>query len=203
MTLKVIGAGLGRTGTTSLMVALEHLLSGPCYHMAKIHDKPSDVAHFTRTAQGHLSNWDPNWQLFFKPYSAVTDWPAAAFYQSIMDAFPDAMVLLSYRPSEDWYRSCRSTIFPSIENASGEWGEMIQAVIHNTFTDDLNNKEACIAAYEGHNQRVRDAVPKDRLIEWCPGDGWTPITDALRMQLPDRPFPKTNTKEEFVKRFLK
>ena len=33
MTLKVVGAGLGRTGTHSLMVALEKLLDAPCYHM--------------------------------------------------------------------------------------------------------------------------------------------------------------------------
>lgn len=33
MALKVIGAGLGRTGTLSLKLALEHIGIGPCYHM--------------------------------------------------------------------------------------------------------------------------------------------------------------------------
>ena len=36
MGLKVIGAGLGRTGTASLKVALEQLGFGPCYHMGEV-----------------------------------------------------------------------------------------------------------------------------------------------------------------------
>lgn len=198
MTLQVIGAGLGRTGTTSLMLALEHLLAKPCYHMAKINDKPSDIAAFTQAANGKM----PDWAMFFKNFSAVTDWPAVAFYQSIVDTFPEALVLLSFRSSEDWYQSCRSTIFPSIENATGEWGEMIQAVIKNTFANDLADKDECIAAYERHNQEVRNVVPKDRLIEWSPGDGWQPITNALGVDCPEKPFPRANTKEDFIKRFL-
>jgi hypothetical protein len=33
----VIGAGLGRTGTASLQLALQTSLSGPCYHMVEVH----------------------------------------------------------------------------------------------------------------------------------------------------------------------
>jgi len=36
MALKVIGAGLGRTGTLSLKLALEHIGFGPCYHMSEM-----------------------------------------------------------------------------------------------------------------------------------------------------------------------
>src|SRR5689334_16327222 len=36
MTLKVIGAGFGRTGTMSLKLALEQLGFGPCYHMIEV-----------------------------------------------------------------------------------------------------------------------------------------------------------------------
>ena len=38
--LKVIGAGFGRTGTTSLAKALEILGVGPCYHLNEIIDRP-------------------------------------------------------------------------------------------------------------------------------------------------------------------
>ena len=40
MTLKVIGAGLGRTGTTSLKQALTHLLGGPCFHFLEYGVRP-------------------------------------------------------------------------------------------------------------------------------------------------------------------
>ena len=40
--LKVIGAGFGRTGTTSLQKALEILGVGPCYHLNEIIDGPDE-----------------------------------------------------------------------------------------------------------------------------------------------------------------
>ena len=36
MTLKVVGAGVGRTGSNSLKIALEQLLAAPCHHMFEI-----------------------------------------------------------------------------------------------------------------------------------------------------------------------
>ena len=36
MSLKVIGAGFGRTGTHSLKIALEMLGFAPCYHMVEV-----------------------------------------------------------------------------------------------------------------------------------------------------------------------
>ncbi len=38
--LRVIGAGLGRTGTNSLKLALERLLDAPCYHMIEVNRHP-------------------------------------------------------------------------------------------------------------------------------------------------------------------
>ncbi len=40
MTLRIIGAGFGRTGTNSLKLALEHLGFGPCHHMFEVRDNP-------------------------------------------------------------------------------------------------------------------------------------------------------------------
>jgi hypothetical protein len=41
MALRVIGAGLARTGTTSLKLALERLLGGPCYHISDLFTHPA------------------------------------------------------------------------------------------------------------------------------------------------------------------
>ena len=54
-----------------------------------------------------------------------------------------------------------------------------------------------IAAYERHNDEVRAGVPPERLLEWCPGDGWEPICERLGLPVPDEPFPKTNSTEDF------
>ena len=44
MSLKVIGAGFGRTGTLSLKMALEMPGFGPCHHMMEVVDKPEQIA---------------------------------------------------------------------------------------------------------------------------------------------------------------
>ena len=50
MTLKVIGAGYGRTGTLSLKHALEQLGFDKCYHMMEVNQNPS---HFQMWADAH------------------------------------------------------------------------------------------------------------------------------------------------------
>ena len=77
---------------------------------------------------------------------------------------------------------------------------MIDAMMANRFISDLNNREACIAAFERHNARVRETVPAHRLLEWRATDGWGPLCAALGVPVPDEPFPVTNTKEEFAAR---
>ena len=43
MTLRIIGAGFGRTGTNSLKLALEQLGVGPCHHMFEVRDNPAQL----------------------------------------------------------------------------------------------------------------------------------------------------------------
>lgn len=196
MSLKIIGAGLGRTGTTSLKLALEQLLDGACYHMVTISSYPEHIALWHGAAKGEKTNW----KQLFNEFSSMTDWPAAAFYKELMQVYPDAKVLLSHRDPERWYVSCQNTIFPKVSSAEGEWGEMIRAVIFNKFFDDINNKEKCIEAYKAHLEEVRSFVPKERLIEWQTGDGWGPICKGLNIPEPEHAFPHVNTTRDFQSR---
>ena len=43
MTIRVIGAGYGRTGTMSLKVALERLGFDKCYHMFEVMGHPEHI----------------------------------------------------------------------------------------------------------------------------------------------------------------
>ena len=54
MPLKVVGAGLGRTGTHSLKVALEQLLGEPCYHMIEVFGKPEHVGMWHQAVHGDM-----------------------------------------------------------------------------------------------------------------------------------------------------
>ena len=68
------------------------------------------------------------------------------------------------------------------------------------FTPDVHDRAASIAAYERHNAEVRARVPKHRLVEYQPGDGWEPLCKALGVPVPSDPYPHTNTREEWKAR---
>jgi Sulfotransferase domain len=197
MTLRVVGAGLGRTGTHSLKVALEQLLGGPCYHMTEVFGRPADVGRWQAAFDGRPGPWDD----IFDGYLATVDWPAAPFWEPISAAHPDAVILLSTRSSADaWYKSASETIFEIIERPAPPemeaWGRMATAMLLQ-FCPDVTDPAAAKAAYERHNANVRANAPAQRLVEWHPGDGWEPICAALDVAVPDVPFPHVNTTDEF------
>lgn len=196
MSLRVVGAGLGRTGTLSLKAALERLLGAPCYHMAEVFPRPEHVDVWTAAFKGQ----PPDWKKFFTGYAAEVDWPACAFWFELAEAFPRAIILLSTRDSsETWWNSANETIFRGMGMAPpSPWKTMVTAMFSN-FADP-SNKRAAIAAYEKHNADVRARAPKSRLVEYQPGDGWEPLCKALGVPVPNEPFPHTNTREEFIER---
>jgi hypothetical protein len=195
--LRVVGAGVGRTGTLSLKVALERLLGAPCYHMAEVFGKPEHISLWLGATRGKL----PDWHALMRGYAAAVDWPAAAFWPELADAFPEALVLLSVRDADSWWRSANGTIFPATERApSDAWRKMIDGMFASRFTSAIRDREASIAAYERHNAQVRARVSAHRLLEWRAGDGWAPLCERLGLPVPAEPFPHTNTTAEFLAR---
>lgn len=197
MALKVVGAGLGRTGTNSLKLALEQLLGGPCYHMLELFPRPQHIPIWHRAVKGEAVNWDE----VFEGFTAAVDWPTAAAWSDIHAAYPGSVVLLSERDSaEQWWGSFSQTILqvantpPPAER--DPWFEMTQEMLRR-FSPAGLEKDAAMAAYEAHNRRVRDTVPADQLIVWRPADGWGPICAGLGLPEPSEPFPHVNTTEDF------
>src|SRR5262245_58265440 len=110
MTLRVVGAGLPRTGTRSLKDAFEALLSGPCLHMSTIPGHPFDLGV---EWQGALAGAAPDWSQLLAGYVAAVDWPASLFWRDLCSAYPDALVVLSVRDTaEVWWQSAEATILP-------------------------------------------------------------------------------------------
>ena len=203
MTLKVVGAGVGRTGSNSLKIALEQLLGAPCHHMFEIRDDLTQPAGWTAAIEGRTVDWT----LLLAGYAAQVDWPGASFWPELCLANPDALVLLSVRDPEAWYRSASSTIFPAItdQHAPPEvklWLDSVRTLLRDRFCDRFDDPTAMIDAYEAHNAAVRSAIPSERLLEWTATDGWEPICKRLGVPVPSEPFPVTNTTEEFRAMFL-
>jgi hypothetical protein len=196
MSLEVVGAGVGRTGTHSLKLALEQLLGGPCHHMSEMFDEPAQIAGWTDAIEGRPVDWSQ----LLERFRAIVDWPGASFWREVLAANPDALVMLSVRDAEAWYRSASNTIFLAFDRLPPEvapWMNTVRKMLHDRFSDDLANPAAMIEAYERHNDAVRREVPAAQLLEWTPSDGWEPICDRLGVPVPSEPFPVTNTTDEF------
>lgn len=49
-----------------------------------------------------------------------------------------------------------------------------------------------------HYDTIRDACPKERLLEYEVSQGWEPLCKFLDLPIPDQPFPNINDADEFV-----
>ena len=194
MALRIVGAGLGRTGTHSLKLALERLLGAPCYHMADIVTKHREHIDVWRRAGARDL---PDWDELFDGYAAAVDMPVAFFWRELMSEYPDAPILLSLRNSESWWESAHATIMRPGRERTPEFAAMMTALYEDRFTTDVEGKASAIAAYEAHNAAVMAEVPGERLIVWRTGDGWGPLCRALDLPVPAEPFPHSNTTAEF------
>jgi hypothetical protein len=67
--VKVVGAGFGRTGTTSLKAALEDLGFGRCYHMVEVFEHPEHAGSWEATWRGEPVDWDG----FLETYETAVD----------------------------------------------------------------------------------------------------------------------------------
>lgn len=195
MALDIIGAGFGRTGTSSMKMALEMLGFGPCYHM--IECLPRGPAHYRLwedAVAGH-----PDWESIFDGYRSAVDFPAATSYAALADYYPDAKVILTVRDPESWFRSTQDTI---LAPAWIEWlrnseaGPFTQGTINDYFDDRVHDREHLLKRFDEHVAAVRERIPADRLLVFEVAEGWKPLCEFLDVPVPAEDFPRVNDTAE-------
>jgi hypothetical protein len=202
MTLSIIGAGLGRTGTLSLKLALEQLGFGPCYHMRELFKQlDAHVPIWNRAADGESVDWDA----LFVGYNAAVDDLTAAFYREIATQYPEAKVILTVRDPARWYESFKETIIhpftkPLPDDLAGWQAMLRKAVVDRVFEGNVQDREHVIARYERHNHDVKQAVAPERLLVYEVAEGWEPLCLFLGVAEPTEPFPRVNTTDEYRER---
>src|SRR5262245_57769728 len=202
MALSVIGAGVGRTGTKSLQLALGRLGFGPCYHMHEVFNHLAmHVRLWDLAAQGETVDWDR----LFEGYRSAVDFPASAFYRELADHCPAAKVVLTVRDPERWFQSFSDTIvYPlttPIVDQFAAWQAMAQKVIRDkVFSGNVVDRAHVIARYRNHNKEVERLISPERLLVYEVSQGWKPLCEFLGVPVPDEPFPKTNSTDEFQER---
>jgi Sulfotransferase domain len=207
--VKVVGAGVGRTGTLSLKAALERLGYGPCFHGRHVLDHPERLPIWDAAAAGA----DVDWSALFAGYASSVDWPGAAFWRQLTAAFPEARVILTTRDAQDWYDSVYRTIFRMFGDGPADErvrrarrtvpGLDVFTAFHRRmiwdgfFAGRFADRAYAIRVYEEHNAAVVREVPADRLLVITPDAGWEPLCIFLGVSVPDEPYPHLNDPERF------
>src|ERR671912_2687224 len=219
--MRVIGAGFGRTGTTSLKAALERLGFGPSYTLSEVVRNPGHVG-FWETARRGPAGERVDWEEFLGGYEVAVDWPACSFYEELMQAFPEAPVILTVRDPAPWYESTRSTIYELRRLTTGPLpvraafalaglfapgvaGTVRLAdrlVWEGAFGGRFEDRAYAIRVFERHNEAVRRRVPPERLLVFDVREGWEPLCDFLGVEVPDDPFPRLNEARQMRRRLL-
>ncbi|HEX4281960.1 MAG TPA: sulfotransferase [Solirubrobacteraceae bacterium] len=216
--MKVIGAGLPRTGTLSQKVALEMLGFGPCYHMVNVLTNLPLARQWEQAIDGGV-DWD---EVFGgeAEHESTVDWPGAFFYRELADTYPDAKVVLSVRDPEAWERSMLDTIWDVL------YGHSVMAHISmareaidpdwQAYMDLMRRMWAAQGIFSGaelrpgqlaeaiarYQEQVQRNVPEDRLLVWSVQDGWEPLCRFLEVDVPEAQFPRLNDSKMFIDRII-
>ena len=207
--MKVICAGLGKTGTTSLAKALQVL--------------GYNVYDFREHFKFHLQQWldsfetecYPDFTEIYQGVDAVTDVPPAFWFEEISATFPEAKVILTVRDTEDawvksWTEHLQLTsrmipvyvkllfyILPRMKKQKHFFDTLRQAIYGGS-----NPKATALfrAKYRQHNERVQAVIPAEKLLVFNVKQGWKPLCEFLGCDVPSTPFPRENVAHSDTKK---
>jgi hypothetical protein len=205
LSLEVIGAGWGRTATTSLKSALEILGFAPCHHMHDVlANQDEQVPFFQAAVDGKEMDWDA----LFGRYKAAVDWPASHYWRELAEYYPDAKLILSVRDEESWWNSfCRTILVPMqvpLETIQDPQRLALSKMVNTLIADHVfkcapDDKDAVLARYRAHIEDVKKSLPADRLLilDLEHESGWEPVCEFLDHAIPTEPYPFLNTSHDF------
>ena len=213
MSIKIIGAGLPRTGTNTLKESLERLGYTKTYHMKELLVHPENLHYWLALKNTSATNWDD----LYKGFQATVDFPGYPWYKEHMKRYPDANVILTVRPFEDWYASIYSTIWQAGPQTISQKLKMMSKLLFNPrlrsvikcvkfakatiFGAHLQGKFADKAfaetIFNKHIEDVKAYVPAEKLLVYNVSEGWGPLCKFLGKPVPTDPLPHLNKKENF------
>ena len=201
--MKILGAGLARTGTASTRSALEQL-GFRCFHMESLAKLRRRSARMWRDIL--VEGAAHRWELLLDGYDATIDLPGCLFYRELAEAFPDAKVILNVRDEQLWYES-----FSTLSSTSSRLSRLAQFGRRRLMSDMVDEmferifhrpivRDRAIQAYLQHNAKVQEVIPADRLLVYRVNDGWRPLCEFLGVPVPKTPFPHENRRDQLAVR---
>jgi len=214
--MKVLILGLGRTGTASMRAAMKQLGYVDTYHMMNCSiENPPDALMWMDALTAKYDGVGKkftreDWDQLLGNAQAVCDWPSIAFAKELIEAYPEAKVVLTNRDVHTWHASTMKTVYWRVTDPELRWlshfdwaasmyQPMLQKFFDTFFKGDFPNKGKEV--FLQHYEEVRSLVPKDRLLEYKVTEGWEPLCEFLGEPVPkDSPFPNVNDNSDFVTR---
>lgn len=204
--LKIIGAGLSRTGTKSLKEAIEILYPGEkCYHSNQVFEKQEHSNFWLEVFEGKRK--DLNYVL--KDFNFALDAPSCFYWKELAKENPEAKIILTVRDSpEVWFesftalREFNNPFLSFMLPVYGSFTKYCKVMSEKTIDMFSANKAECIEKYQKHNEGVIEACEKEfkgRLLVFNVKDGWEKLCKFLNKNEPKIPFPKLNDKAEITK----
>ncbi|MDX1571104.1 MAG: sulfotransferase [Xanthomonadales bacterium] len=197
--MQVIGAGVGRTGTYSLKLAINELGLGPCHHMeAVLHNMDPQVGLWRDALAGR-----PDWRTIYDGFESAVDWPTARFFRELNAIYPEARFVLTDRDPKTWADSFGATIYKLLAGradapeAMRDWLGMAHEVVLQTGFPPGLDRDELAERFRAHNEAVKATIPADRLLVYQVKQGWGPLCEFLGVPAPAMEFPRTNDRAEF------
>ena len=208
--MEVLHLAFSRTGTLSMQEAYKILGYAHPYHFSEIYGNIRDadmwVEAFNAKYKGRGNFGKPQFDQLLGHCAAITDGPCIAFWKELVEAYPDAKIVLVERDEDAWFRSWDMLL----TNAHGGlvtdilawtdpfWFGRIQKMGHMWLECHIGgrtleaNRRNSRAVYEKHYVEIRESIPKERILEYKLGSGWKPLCEFLGKEVPDVPFPHRN-----------
>ena len=200
--------------------ALETLGYRDCYHFSSMHGNVKDcdmwMEAFRAKYSGRGQFGREQWDQLLGHCAAVTDSPCQQFAPELIEAYPEAKVVLVERDVESWHGSWTRFVeapfnpfLNFLRYTDPRWFGRIQQVgmtwmetqIHARNLRDAKHNAQDV--YKAHYDMVRGLVTKDKLLEYKLGSGWEPLCAFLGKDIPQIPFPHINESQTMKAVFVK
>eukprot|EP00555_Chaetoceros_dichaeta_P014162 CAMPEP_0198253012 /NCGR_PEP_ID=MMETSP1447-20131203/3483_1 /TAXON_ID=420782 /ORGANISM="Chaetoceros dichaeta, Strain CCMP1751" /LENGTH=299 /DNA_ID=CAMNT_0043938487 /DNA_START=103 /DNA_END=999 /DNA_ORIENTATION=- len=204
-TIQIVGLGLGRTGSTSLAIALE-ILKYTVIHDDE-HTEITDL--LDANEEDDIDDDYMHEILGLRGYNATFK---TAGYNYVAE-HPEIKAILSIRDTPDKYVDSWLLAAPFmtiLEKRPFCWMSTVQSLIpsfeaefkHETTNgkpEDYLDRQTLRANYVSYNRAVQEAVPADRLLIFNAKQGWEPLCEFLGVSVPEGiTFPHVHTRAKLL-----
>lgn len=222
--MKVLSLGMPRTGSASLAEAYAILGYQGIYHSLYVMDEYKDWEIISGAADATFPTlptftkepFPPrDWDKLYANYDVTTDM-GAFFARQLIDAYPEAKVVLAERDYDAWYRSVDEGIFSwfdywvvrfyirTVEPLLGlnAAGAGLKALLGYFEARDIHEvRRNARRIYRRHYEAVPAMVPPERILMFRLQEGWGPLCAFLGKDVPDVPFPHVNEAKALQSKF--